>query len=81
MIRITADGKDGPLVILGLSKENIRRLQQGKPISVPAGGDLGLNKQIVIFTGDSEQAMLNDLRPLIGPESRVHVDPRLGETG
>jgi hypothetical protein len=80
VLRATADGKDGPIVMLGLSAENIKRLKADQPISVPAGGDLGLNKRVVIFYGESEAQMLNQMRPAIGPNTKAHVDPRLGES-
>lgn len=82
MFRATADGKDGPMAILGLSAENVKRLKAGQPIYVRRdgqAGDIGLNKSLVIFYGDSEQQMLNQMRPLIGPDTKAHIDPRFGE--
>lgn len=56
---------EGTLLVLGLSHENIKRLQDGKPIrvtreshglAVPAG------LKLVIFTGETEASMEADLR-------------------
>jgi hypothetical protein len=31
----------------------------------------------MIFAGESEQAMQREFHELIGPETEVHIDPRL----
>lgn len=57
MIKALSDN----LVILGLSKINIERLQSGMPISINLK-DLGLPDQpIVIFTGDTEKTMAKEM--------------------
>lgn len=80
MLKATAEGDEGPVVMLGLSRGNVERLISNEPIVVAAGGDLGLNKRIVIFYGESEQKMLNAIRPAIGPDTKAHIDPKLGES-
>lgn len=51
----------GNLIILGLSKENIARLKQGKPILFDAT-NLGLpGKHIAIHYGETEQALMDEL--------------------
>lgn len=54
-------GRYGENLVLGLSRENIKRLLAGQPIrfnlselALPAG-------QVVIFFGETEAAMLKDL--------------------
>lgn len=37
MIRAVAQGKDGPLILLGITEENIHRLKQGRPIHIALG--------------------------------------------
>lgn len=80
MFRATADGKNGPLAILGLSAENVKRLQAGQPIHVPAKSEIGLNKGLILFYGETEHQMMNEIRALIGPDTKAHIDPKLGES-
>lgn len=57
MIKIkTKDGK----VILGLEKENIKRLKQGKPIHIK-GSDLGIENDIYIVYGNTKNDIMKDL--------------------
>lgn len=79
MIKFTASGKDVILVGLGLTPENITRMQAGQPIRVRLK-ELGFTgpiaaMQIMIFTGESEQAMQAQLKPFIGPDTVVHTEP------
>jgi len=73
----------GEILMLGLSHENLRRIHDGKPLHVrrEAHGD-GIPEgwEIVIFTGKDEFEMQRVFQEggLIGPETKVHVDPRLG---
>jgi hypothetical protein len=62
MIKFVRTGKDGkPLVGLGLSAANIQKLKEDKPILLDLK-ELGMEGQLFIFTGDTEQSMLNDLK-------------------
>lgn len=55
----TADNR--PVLLLGLSGENMTRLMAGEPIDINAA-DLGLPAmQIVILGGRTEQAILDQL--------------------
>jgi hypothetical protein len=73
MVIASAFLKDGEqLLVLGLSVENLRRLQDGMPIdlsrathglAIPAG------LKIVIFAGETEADMRQALAPLIGPST------------
>ncbi len=64
---IKAAGKTGlglPLLMLGLSGENMTRLAAGEPIRIPAKhmAELGLPQmEIVIHYGSTEAAILGDL--------------------
>ena len=70
MIKAVADTNKGRLIILGLSKENIRRLQKDRPIDIDLS-ELGLSGHIFIFAGDTEESMTRQLAELIGPETKV----------
>jgi hypothetical protein len=65
---------DEQLLVMGLSHANLERLKQGQPIqcsrethglAVPAG------LKILIFTGESEEAMKQTMAGLIGPTTVV----------
>ena len=64
---IKAAGKTGlglPLLMLGLSGENVTRLAAGEPIRVSAQqmAELGLPQmEVVIHYGRTEEAILDDL--------------------
>lgn len=69
-------------ILLGLSRVNIHRLMEGKPIllrrethgaGVPEGWTIG------ITFGETELQMKKELEDagLLGPETKIHVDPRL----
>lgn len=70
------DGK-GTLLILGLSAENLRRLQNNEPIVK----DLSLygvpNLEICITFGKTEQDIYESLKPSIAPDTKIEKDPRL----
>lgn len=70
---IDRDGKP-PLVILGLSRRNVELLTIGKPIKVD-GAELGLNANIVIQFGETEEDMRAELFGVLGP-ARVDIDRR-----
>lgn len=76
-------GTDGTnRLLIGLSRENVKRLTEGKPIDVnpqkhpgvlPDGWSIG------ILFGETEMAILAELKKLgvIGPETIQNIDPRL----
>lgn len=79
MIRAGARGKDGPLIVAGLSEGNIMRLKAGQPIKAPLrsfGPDLPGN--LVIFYGKTEAEMEAMLRQhgLITEGTHCTADPQ-----
>lgn len=64
----TVRGDD--LLIIGLSKENRRRLDAGQPIDVH-GTAVPHALHIVIFAGETEESMQRELGDLIGRETVV----------
>jgi hypothetical protein len=49
------------LIILGLSRENVNRLQEDKPITFSMK-PFGIEGSVVIFFGETEQAMVEALQ-------------------
>lgn len=65
MIQFTATAGDGSgmrLIGLGLSEENIRQMQAGRPVRVDLQRLIpGLNVEVLIFVGADEDAMQREL--------------------
>jgi hypothetical protein len=83
MLKMYANGKrpDGSrvrIVVLGLSYGNLRALKNGRPIKF-TGETCGLEPDIefMIFAGETEQSMQREFHELIGPDTKVSIDPRL----
>ena len=80
MIKAAAKLSDGSvLLVLGLSGENIRRLQAGDPIAFDIAS-VGLPatervRQITIFYGATEADCYRQIRSLISDKTIVHAVP------
>jgi hypothetical protein len=72
------DGKPVTFIVFGLSDMNLVRLREGRAIRFN-GATCGLSDEIefLIFAGTDEKQMRHDFKFLIGPETKVHIDPRL----
>lgn len=67
MIKLRKD----KMVALGLSHENLRRLKNNEPIKFNLE-ELGLGDvEMIIFSGETEETMYNDLLDLIGPKTKL----------
>ena len=63
MLKFIGTFNDRPTLGLGLSDENIRKLQEGKPIAIHLSEvDLPYDLSIVIFHGKTEISMITDLQ-------------------
>lgn len=63
MIKFKAKLDDKPLYGFGLSFGNLRLLKEGKPI-VFDFSEMGGEGKIVIFVGETDQSMVDDLKNL-----------------
>jgi hypothetical protein len=72
------NGKPVRLVVLGLSHKNLDKLREGQPIKFN-GAAVRLDDDIefLIFAGETEQAMQKEFAQFIGPDTEVHIDPKL----
>jgi hypothetical protein len=82
MIIARATDKDSELLILGLSRENVTRLLDGQPIRIRRkthGDGVPEGWEIIILWGETESTMHAAFvkHGLIGPETKIHRDPRL----
>jgi len=65
---------------LGISRENVNRLIEGKPIRVNLAElreGLNINGGIMIFFAETERDLQQTVAEFIGPETKVNIDPRL----
>ncbi len=79
---IRMDDSKKELIILGLSAENVRRLQNGEDILLTRethGEGIPEHLGISIIYGETEQKMADQLREMgaIGPDTKMQIDPRL----
>jgi hypothetical protein len=66
------DGEE--LLVLGLSRANRERLEAGQPMDVSQashGMAMPAKLRIVIFVGETEDSMREQMRSMIGPETIV----------
>ena len=73
MIKFVAnkDGPGGPMIGLGLSRDNVRLLKEGRPIVVELA-PLGLSPgKVMLFYGKTEAALAKALLPFISEETTV----------
>ena len=73
MIKATGGQGDNKVVILGLSEENCRRMRQDKPIHV-FGAEIGIPFDIVIFWGETEAHLAQQMQPFVRKDTIVHGD-------
>ncbi len=51
----------GPLLLFGLSAENMKRLQSGQPIKINLT-EMGMQGEVLIMYGQTEAAIVEELR-------------------
>jgi hypothetical protein len=74
MIKLAAVGRNGqPVVVLGLSHENLARLLADEPIKVHME-DLDLPPMtVILFAGKDEDEMVEQMRPLISERTEFRL--------
>ena len=86
MIKAVMHDENGRLVLLiGLSFNNLRRFmaEPGETFIMVKGTETGLDDagcpmDVVIFSGRTEEEMGRIFADKIGPDTKMHIDPRLG---
>jgi hypothetical protein len=74
---VTKDGKPTKFVVFGLSHMNLARLKEGQPIKVD-GAEIGMSGvDFLIFSGPTEREMAREMAELVGPNTRVNINPRV----
>lgn len=80
MIRALGGDSEDPVLLLGLSDENWRRLRTGQPISVNVDEMApGLRvRRVLLIAGETEAAIMDDLRAHLGVENVAR--PKYGDS-
>jgi len=72
MIKAIMKNKDNDsILLLGISKENVNSLREGKPIHIK-GDELGIGNDVLLVYGETEDQLYKDLQPYILPETRIN---------
>jgi hypothetical protein len=76
MIKFAGTNERGlPVIGLGLSRENCKRLLAGQPIRISVDEIVStIDAEIVLFAGETEAAMAKEFKKsgLIGPDTKQH---------
>lgn len=74
MIKFTAMGKDGRKVLwLGLSFGNLKHFRDhpGDTFIKVDGTEFGVDFDVLLFSGRTEQEMMRDVADMIGPNTKA----------
>jgi len=80
MVKITAKGKDGRnVVVLGLSHRNLDKLRADglNGFIKVIGAEIGIDCDILITAAETEAAIAEGFKDMIGPQTDVKVSDRL----
>lgn len=79
MIKAIVTEGDRKLLMLGLSHRNLDKFRDGPLDSFIRidGKEMGIPFDVLIFSGKTEADMQTMMGAVIGPETTVHIDPRL----
>lgn len=78
MVKFSADTEGGTKILgLGLSKENVKHLQEGHPIFIQAAQTkklIGCASDILLFYGETEESMKADMENFMSPSTKIEGD-------
>ena len=79
MIKAMARIGDRPVLMLGLSFRNLDKFyaEPGDTYIRIDGNEMGLGLDVIIFSGKTEADMQAMMAKGIGPDTKVHIDPKL----
>lgn len=76
MIKFSSTLNGNPVIGLGLSEANIKKLREGMPILITTEDTkklLGVECSIMIMYGRTEKEITKMLEPLITPETNINM--------
>ena len=79
MVKAVFEDRNGRTrLVLGIARENVNRMIEGKPIMVdPAEMNVIVDGPIMIYFGETIEDLRAEIAEFIGPTTKVHTDPRL----
>ena len=80
MMKAIATGPDGRTVmVIGLSFRNLEQFKAkpGDTFIKIDGKEMGLSLDVLIFSGETEAHCADAMIDAIGPNTKVHIDPKL----
>lgn len=75
--RIKGDSQKGigDVIVLGISRDNVKRLTNGEPIKVDLS-EMGMEGEILIFFKETTGDLIKTIQPFLGKGTKI--DDRLG---
>lgn len=79
MIKATATMDDRKVLMIGLSFGNLDRFRRepGDTFIKIDGREMGLPIDVLLFSGETEAHLQTLVQHSIGPDTILHIDPRL----
>jgi predicted alpha/beta-fold hydrolase len=79
MIKATATLGDRTFLMIGLSFGNLKKFlaEPGDTYIKIDGKAMNMPVDVLIFSGETEEAMQKTMRSAIGPHTKVHIDPKM----
>jgi hypothetical protein len=79
MIKATAEMDGRTVVMLGLSFGNLDkfRAEPGETYIRIDGKEMNLPFDILLFSGETEMKLMEMVSSFIGPDTKVHIDPKM----
>jgi hypothetical protein len=76
MIKATGNINGRPVIMLGLSRANLNKFmnEMGDTYILIKREQIGIEHDIMIFSGETEQAMAEMMKGGIGPDTLIHKD-------
>jgi hypothetical protein len=79
MLKAIAKIGDKDLLVIGLSYGNLNKFlaEPGETFIKIDGKEIGISMDIIIFSGRTEAHLADIMKNTIGPDTKVHIDPKL----
>lgn len=79
MIKAVASGNGRTILVLGLSLGNLKKFrEEPRDTFIKIDGqEMGLPIDVTIFSGESDAALGRFMAEFIGPDTKLHIDPKL----
>jgi hypothetical protein len=79
MLKAIAKIDDKDLLVLGLSFGNLNKFlaKPGDTFIKIDGKEMGINMDIIIFSGRTEAHLVEIMKDTIGPDTKVNIDSKL----